>query len=84
MDGIADVNSEQMTFRPQMKITPRREMLAEYGITQKELAEFITVKLSTKGVGMVREENKSYDIKLMSKKYTGEDNWWFKVQFSKI
>ncbi len=72
VDGIADVNSEQMTFRPQMKITPRREMLAEYGITQKELAEFITVKLSTKEVGMVREENKSYEIKLMSKKYTGE------------
>ncbi len=72
VDGIADVNSEQMTFRPQLKITPRREMLAEYGITQKELAEFITVKLSTKEIGMVREENKSYEIKLMSKKHTGE------------
>jgi len=72
VDGIADVNAEQMTFRPQLKITPRREMLAEYGITQKELAEFITVKLSAMEVGMVREENKSYEIKLMSKKRTGE------------
>lgn len=72
VDGIADVNAEQMTFRPQLKITPRREMLAEYGITQKELAEFITVKLSAMEVGMVREENKSYEIKLISKKHTGE------------
>lgn len=72
VEGIADVNSEQMTFRPQLKITPRREMLAEYGITQKELAEFITVKLSAKEVGMVREENKNYEIKLMSKKHSGE------------
>ncbi|MCQ2199959.1 MAG: efflux RND transporter permease subunit [Paludibacteraceae bacterium] len=68
IDGLADVNSEQLTFRPQLRLTPRREMLAEYGITQKELSEFITVKMSSMEIGMVREENKSYEIKLLSKK----------------
>ncbi len=31
--GIADLNVEQQIERPQLKIQPKREMLAKFGIT---------------------------------------------------
>jgi Cu/Ag efflux pump CusA len=33
VEGIADLNVEQQIERPELKIVPRREMLARYGIT---------------------------------------------------
>ena len=36
--GIVDLNVEQQVERPQLKIEPKREMLANYGITLPEFA----------------------------------------------
>ena len=39
--GVTDVNLEQQMERPQLKITPRRELLARYGITPGQFARTV-------------------------------------------
>ena len=39
VEGIADLNVEQQIERPQLKIVPKREMLAKFGISLPEFAE---------------------------------------------
>lgn len=60
--GIADLNVEQQIERPQLKITPRREMLAKYGISLPEFSEFINVSLAGEVVSQVYEEGKTFDL----------------------
>lgn len=64
VDGIADLAVEQQVDRPQLKITPRREMLAKYGITLNEFSEVITVMLSGEVVSQVYQDGKSFDLTL--------------------
>lgn len=60
--GIADLNVEQQIERPQLKIKPKREMLAKYGITLPEFSEYINVALAGKVVSQVYEKGKSFDL----------------------
>lgn len=60
--GIADLNVEQQIERPQLKIEPRREMLAKYGITLPEFAEYINVALAGQVISQVYENGKSFDL----------------------
>ncbi|MCI7071899.1 MAG: efflux RND transporter permease subunit [Bacteroides pyogenes] len=60
--GIADLNVEQQIERPQLKIHPKREMLARYGITLPEFSEYITMALAGKAVSQVYERGKSFDL----------------------
>ncbi|MDR2802122.1 MAG: CusA/CzcA family heavy metal efflux RND transporter [Prevotellaceae bacterium] len=62
--GVADLNVEQQVERPQLKITPKREMLAKYGITLPDFERFISVMLSGEVVSQVMEGNKSFDLTL--------------------
>lgn len=62
VNGIADLNVEQQIERPQLKIKPKREMLAKYGITLPEFAEFINVALAGEVVSQVYEEGKAFDL----------------------
>jgi CzcA family heavy metal efflux pump len=62
IEGIADLNVEQQIERPQLTIAPRREMLAEYGITLPEFAEFVRVSLAGETVSQVYEAGKSFDL----------------------
>src|SRR5699024_3269257 len=39
VEGIADLNVEQQIERPQLKIVPKREMLAKFGISLPDFAE---------------------------------------------
>ena len=55
---------EQQIERPQLKITPKREMLAKYGITPPEFAEIVNVMLAGEVVSQVYEGNKSFDLTL--------------------
>ncbi|MDR1680841.1 MAG: CusA/CzcA family heavy metal efflux RND transporter [Prevotellaceae bacterium] len=64
VDGIADLNVEQQVERPQLKIEPKREMLAKYGITPAELAEIIRVMLAGEVVSQVYEGNRAFDLTL--------------------
>ena len=60
--GIADLNVEQQIERPQLKIEPKRELLAKYGITLPEFNEFINVALAGEVVSQVYEEGKAFDL----------------------
>ena len=46
VEGVADLNVEQQVDRPELKIVPRREMLAKYGISLPQFNEFITVNMA--------------------------------------
>ena len=60
--GIADLTVEQQIERPQLVITPRREMLASYGISLPRFAEFVNVCLAGEAVSQVYEQGKSFDL----------------------
>ncbi|HAZ57637.1 MAG TPA: CusA/CzcA family heavy metal efflux RND transporter, partial [Bacteroides graminisolvens] len=62
--GIADLNVEQQVERPQLKIEPKREMLAKYGITPPEFGEIVNIMLAGEVVSQVYEGNKSFDLTL--------------------
>jgi Cu(I)/Ag(I) efflux system membrane protein CusA/SilA len=64
VEGIADLNVEQQVGRPQLKIEPKREMLAKYGMTPSEFAEIINVMLAGEVVSQVYEGNKAFDLTL--------------------
>ena len=60
--GIADLNVEQQIERPQLVISPKREMLAKYGISLPEFSEFVNVCLAGEAVSQVYEKGKSFDL----------------------
>lgn len=64
IEGIADLNVEQQIERPQLKIEPKREVLAKYGITLPEFGEIISVMLAGEVVSQVYEGNKAFDLTL--------------------
>ena len=67
VEGIADINVEQQVERPELNIVPKREMLARYGITLPEFAEFVKVMLEGERVSTVYEGNRSFDLTLKVK-----------------
>ena len=60
--GVADLNVEQQIERPQLKIQPKREMLAKFGITLPEFSEYVNVALAGKVISQVYEQGKSFDL----------------------
>ena len=64
IEGIADLNVEQQIERPQLKIEPKREVMAKYGITLPEFAEIVNIMLAGEVVSQVYEENRSFDLTL--------------------
>lgn len=64
VEGIADINVEQQVERPELNITPKREMLARYGISLPEFAEVVRVMMEGKVVSTVYEGNRSFDLTL--------------------
>ncbi len=64
VEGIGDLNVEQQIQRPQLKIEPKREVMAKYGITLPEFAEVVNVMLAGEVVSLVYEGNKSFDLTL--------------------
>lgn len=62
IEGIADLNVEQQVERPQLKIVPKRELLAKYGITLPEFSEFVNVLLGGQVVSQVYEGNQAFDL----------------------
>ena len=62
VEGIADLNVEQQIERPELKITPKRDMLARYGISLPTFAEFVTVNMAGETVSQVYEEGKTFNL----------------------
>lgn len=62
--GIADLNVEQQVERPQLKITPRRELLARYGLSPAAFAQLVEVCLGGETVSQVYEGDRTFDLTL--------------------
>ena len=60
--GIADLNVEQQIERPQLIISPKREVLTKYGISLPEFSEFVNVCLAGEAISQVYEKGKSFDL----------------------
>ena len=64
VEGIADLNVEQQVERPQLKIVPRREVMAKYGVSMPEFADMVSVLLAGEAVSQVYEGRRVFDLTL--------------------
>jgi len=62
VEGIADLNVEQQVERPELKITPNREMLQRQGISLPEFNEFVAVNMAGEAVSLVNDGGKSFNL----------------------
>ena len=62
IEGVADLNVEQQVERPQLVIRPRRTMLARYGITLPEFAQFVSASIGGETVSQVQDGARTYDL----------------------
>ena len=60
--GLVDLKVEQQIERLQLTITPKRELLAKYGIPLPEFEEYINVMLGGEAVSQVYDDGKSFDL----------------------
>lgn len=60
--GLVDLKVEQQIERPQLTITPKRELLAKYGIPLPEFEEYINVMLGGEAVSQVYDDGNSFDL----------------------
>ena len=67
VEGVADLNVEQQTERPQLQIVPKREVMAKYGVTMPEFAEFVEVNLAGATVSQVYEKGKVFNLIVRAK-----------------
>ena len=67
VEGVADLNVEQQVERPQLQIVPKREMMAKYGISLPEFAEFVEVNLAGAIVSQVYEQGKVFNLIVRAK-----------------
>lgn len=67
VEGIADLNVEQQVERPQLKIVPKREMLARYGISLPEFGEFVEVNMAGVTVSQVYDQSKTFNLIVRAK-----------------
>jgi len=63
--GTVDVNIEQQIERPQIHITPRRQVLALYGIKLGDFGKAISTALGGMKVGEVYDDGFAYDITMI-------------------
>ena len=62
VDGIADLNVEQQVERPELKIIPKRNMLAKYGISMADFNTFVNVNMAGAVVSQVYEGRKNFNL----------------------
>ncbi len=60
--GLVDLKVEQQIERPQLTITPKRELMAKYGISLPEFEEYINVMLGGEVVSQVYDDGKTFDL----------------------
>lgn len=64
--GIADLNVEQQVERPELKIRPRRALLARNGITMPQFNQCISVGMAGEVVSQVYEGGRNYNLVVRS------------------
>ncbi len=71
INGLVDVNVDQLVEIPQIQIRANREMLAYYGITIEEFNEFIDLAFSGEKLADIYEGLSSFELVLrLNKDYT--------------
>ncbi len=64
IEGLVDLNVEQLVEIPQVQIRPRREMLARYGIPINTFVEYVETAIAGKKVSEVYEDNLNFPLVL--------------------
>ena len=64
IEGLADLNVEQQVERPQLRISPKRDMLVKYGITMPQFSEMVSLLLAGETVSQVYEGDNAFDLVL--------------------
>jgi len=62
VQGLVDLNVEQLVEVPQIQIRPRREMLARYGISQNQLTQFVETAIAGEKYAEVYEDNLNFPL----------------------
>lgn len=62
IDGIADVAIDQQVEVPQIRITPKRQILTAYGMTVADLMEHVDVAFAGEKAGEIYEGQKYFDL----------------------
>jgi CzcA family heavy metal efflux pump len=62
INGIADVAVDQQVEVPQLRITPKRQMLAAYGMTVSDLMEQVDVAFAGEKAGEIYEGQRYFDL----------------------
>ena len=62
IEGIADVAVDQQVEVPQIRITPKRQILAAYGMTIGDLMEQVDVAFAGEKAGEIYEGQKYFDL----------------------
>ena len=62
IEGIADVAVDQQIEVPQIRITPKRQMLAAYGMTVGDLMEQVDIAFAGEKAGEIYEGQKYFDL----------------------
>lgn len=62
IDGLADVAVDQQIEVPQIRIKPKRQILAAYGMTVGDLMEQIDIAFAGEEVGEIYEEQQYFDL----------------------
>lgn len=62
IDGLADVAVDQQIEVPQIKITPRRQILSAYGMTVGQLMEQVDIAFAGHEIGEIYEGQKYFDL----------------------
>ncbi|HPE56659.1 MAG TPA: efflux RND transporter permease subunit [Bacteroidales bacterium] len=73
IDGLVDLNVEQLVEIPQIQIRPRREMLARYGIPMNRFVEYVETAIAGKKVSEVYENNLNFPLVLRYKEVFRDD-----------
>ena len=60
--GLVDLIVQQQIERPQLTITPKRELMAKYGVSLPEFEEYINVMLGGEVVSQVYDDGKTFDL----------------------
>jgi len=60
--GVVDANIEQQVERPEIIISPKRELMAAYGVKMSDLNSVISVAIGGKAVSQVYEGGQPYDL----------------------
>lgn len=62
IEGLVDLKVEQQIERPQLTITPKRDILAKFGIPLPEFQEYVNVMLGGEIVSQVYDDGKTFDL----------------------